>query len=93
NQPQELTPDTFMAGLPGNIQQSVAGAFTRLQRSPEAVYGKTVDPRNPVPQSFVETTPNWYLLQADEMLKRGEIDATTHQALIMYLQLYHGMGQ
>lgn len=91
-QQQELTVDSFMAGLPPQTQQSVAGAFTRLSRSPEAVYGKVEDKRNPVPGSFVETTPNWYLQQADEMLKRGEIDPTTHQALVMYLQLYHGMG-
>lgn len=78
--------DQFMAGLPQNIQQSVAGAFTRLQRSPEAVYGKTKDPRNPS-APFVETTPQWYMAQADEMLKNGQIDAATHQALLMYLQL------
>lgn len=88
-----LTPDTFMGGLPPNVQQSVGGAFTRLQRSPEAVYGKVEDKRNPVPGSFVETTPNWYLAQADEMLKRGEIDQTTYQALQMYMQLYFGMGK
>lgn len=92
NQPTELNVDTYMAQLPPNIQQSVAGAFTKLSRSPEAVYGKVEDKRNPVPGSFVETTPNWYLAQADEMLRRGEIDPTTHQALVMYLQLYHGMG-
>lgn len=86
-QPVELNPDTFMQGLPPNVQQSVAGAFTRLQRSPEAVYGKVEDRRNPVPGSFVETTPEWYMAQADEMLKRGELDPTTHQALLMYLQL------
>jgi hypothetical protein len=91
-QQQELTVDSFMAGLPPQMQQSVAGAFTKLSRAPEAVYGKVKDPRNPVPGTFVETTPNWYLAQADEMLKRGEIDPTTHQALVMYLQLYHKMG-
>lgn len=92
-QQQELTPDSFMSQLPPEIQQSIGGAFTRLQRSPEAVYGKTEDKRNPVPGTFVETTPNWYLAQADEMLRRGEIDATTHQALQMYMQLYFGMGK
>jgi hypothetical protein len=92
-QQQELTPDSFMSQLPPEVQQSIGGAFTRLQRSPEAVYGKTEDKRNPVPGTFVETTPNWYLAQADEMLKRGEIDATTHQALQMYMQLYFGMGK
>jgi hypothetical protein len=86
-QQQALTPDFFMGGLPQNTQQAVAGAFTQLQRSPEAVYGKVEDKRNPVPGSFVETTPEWYMAQADEMLRRGEIDATTHQALLMYLQL------
>jgi hypothetical protein len=89
-QQQALTPDSFMGGLPQGVQQSVAGAFTSLQRSPEAVYGKVEDKRNPVPGSFVETTPQWYMAQADEMLKRGEIDATTHQALLMYLQLNFG---
>lgn len=89
---QELNPDTFMSQLPQNMQQSVAGAFTRLQRSPEAVYGKTEDPRNPVPGTYVETQPQWYLQQADAMLERGEIDATTHQALQMYLQLYFKLG-
>jgi hypothetical protein len=78
--------DQFMSGLPSQIQQSVSGAFTRLQRSPEAVYGKTKDPRNPS-TPFVETTPQWYMAQADEMLRRGEIDPATHQALLMYLQL------
>lgn len=92
-QQQELNPDTFMGQLPQNMQQSVAGAFTKLQRSPEAVYGKVEDKRNPVPGSFVETTPNWYLAQADEMLRRGEIDATTHQALQMYMSLYFQMGR
>jgi len=82
-----LTPDTFMSQLPQNIQQSVAGAFTSLQRSPEAVYGKVEDKRNPVPGSFVATTPEWYMQQADKMLQEGQIDATTHQALLMYLQL------
>jgi hypothetical protein len=87
-QPQpELTPDTFMGQLPPNMQQSVAGAFTRLQRSPEAVYGKVEDKRNPVPGTYVETTPEWYMQKADEMLQNGEIDETTHQALLMYLQL------
>ncbi len=91
NQPQQApTVDSFMGGLPPNIQDSVAGAFTRLQRSPEAIYGKVEDKRNPVPGTFVETTPQWYLAQADEMLNRGEIDQTTYQALQMYLQLYFG---
>lgn len=89
-QQQALTPDTFMAQLPPNVQQGVAGAFTRLQRSPEAVYGKVEDKRNPVPGTFVETTPQWYMAQADEMLKRGEIDPTTYQALQMFLQLNYG---
>ncbi len=84
---QPLTADSFMSSLPAQQQNLVAGAFTRLQRSPEAVYGKVEDKRNPVPGSFVETTPQWFMAQADEMLKRGEIDATTHQALLMYLQL------
>lgn len=88
-----LTPDTFMSQLPPQVQQAIGGAFTRLQRTPEAIYGKVEDKRNPVPGSFVETTPNWYLAQADEMLRRGEIDATTHQALQMYMQLYFGMGK
>ena len=91
-QQQKLNPDSFMGQLPQEIQQSVAGAFTRLQRSPEAVYGKVEDKRNPVPGSFVETTPEWYMAQADQMLQRGEIDATTHQALLMYLQLNFGNG-
>jgi hypothetical protein len=82
-----LTPDTFMSGLPPEQQQSVASAFTRLQRSPEAIYGKVEDKRNPVPGTFVETTPQWYMAQADEMLRRGEIDPVTHQALLMYMQL------
>lgn len=89
-QQTQLTPDTFMSQLPGNTQQSVASAFTRLQRSPEAIYGKVEDPRNPVPGTFVSTTPQWYMQQADEMLRRGEIDTVTHQALLMYLQLYFG---
>jgi hypothetical protein len=84
---QPLTPDSYMAQLPQQLQQSVAGAFTQLQRSPEAVYGKVEDKRNPVPGSFVETTPEWFMAQADQMLKRGEIDPQTHQALLMFLQL------
>lgn len=92
-QQQQLNPDSFMSQLPQEMQQNVAGAFTRLQRSPEAVYGKVEDKRNPVPGSFVETNPNWYLAQADEMLKRGEIDPVTHQALLQYMQLYFQMGQ
>jgi hypothetical protein len=91
-QQQELTPDTFMSQLPAQQQQAVAGAFTRLERSPEAVYGKVQDPRNPVPGSFVETTPEWYMSKADEMLQRGEIDPVTHQALLQYMQLYFQMG-
>lgn len=87
SQPTEMNADTFMSQLPQQMQQSVAGAFTSLQRSPEAVYGKTEDPRNPVPGSYVETTPEWYMQQADKMLESGQIDATTHQALLMYLQL------
>lgn len=92
-QQTKLTPDSFMAGLPQNQQQSVAGAFTQLQRSPEAIYGKVEDKRNPVPGTFTETTPEWYLAQADQMLKQGAIDPVTHQALLMYIQLYYGMGQ
>lgn len=91
NQPQQApTVDSFMGGLPPQVQQAVAGAFTRLQRSPEAIYGKVEDKRNPVPGTFVETTPQWYMAQADEMLRRGEIDETTYQALQMYMQLYFG---
>lgn len=86
-QQQSLTPDTFMAQLPQSVQQSVAGAFTSLQRSPEAVYGKVEDKRNPVPGTFVSTTPEWYMQQADKMFQDGQIDAATHQALLMYLQL------
>jgi hypothetical protein len=94
NQPaQAPTVDSFMGGLPPQVQQAVAGAFTRLQRSPEAVYGKVEDKRNPVPGSFVETTPQWYMAQADQMLQRGEIDPTTYQALQMYMQLYFGTGK
>lgn len=92
-QQQALTPDTFMSGLPEEQQQAVAGAFTRLQRSPEAIYGKVEDKRNPVPGTFVETTPEWYMAQADEMLRRGEIDPVTHQALLMYMQLYLKSGR
>lgn len=84
---EAMTPDSFLGGLPPEIQQGVAQSFTQLQRSPEAVYGKVEDKRNPVPGTFVETTPQWYMAQADEMLRRGEIDETTHQALLMYLQL------
>lgn len=92
-QQQSLNPDSFMGQLPPQVQQSVAGAFTQLQRSPEAVYGKVQDPRNPVPGTFVETTPEWYMSQADKMLQQGQIDPVTHQALLMYLQLYFGAGK
>lgn len=81
-----MNADSFMAGLPQEQQQAVASAFTRLQRSPEAIYGKTRDPRNADPNTYVETTPEWYMAQADEMLKRGEIDPVTHQALLMFMQ-------
>lgn len=90
---QALTPDSFMGSLPPELQQGVARSFTQLQRSPESVYGKVEDPRNPVPGTFVDTSPEWYLSQADELLKRGEIDPQTHQALLMYMQLYYGMGK
>lgn len=92
-QQQALTPDTFMGQLSPQQQQSVAGAFTQLQRSPEAVYGKVQDPRNPVPGTFVDTSPEWYMAQADQMLQQGKIDPATHQALLMYMQLYFGMGK
>lgn len=92
-QQQKLTPDSFLSQLDPQQQASVAGAFTQLQRSPEAVYGKVEDPRNPVPGSFVETTPEWYLQQADRLFQNGQIDAATRQNLIMYLQLYYGLGQ
>jgi hypothetical protein len=81
-----MNADSFMSSLPPQEQQAVASAFTRLQRSPEAIYGKVEDKRNPVPGTFVETTPQWYMAQADEMLRRGEISPTTHQALLMYMQ-------
>jgi hypothetical protein len=84
------TPDTFMAQLPPQIQQQVGAAFTQLQRSPEAVYGKVQDPRNPVPGTFVDTTSNWYAAQADKMYQSGQIDAATYQALLQYLQLQNG---
>lgn len=92
-QQQALTPDSYMQQLDPNMQSSVAGAFTQLERSPEAVYGKVEDPRNPVPGTYVETTPEWYMAQADQMLQRGEIDPATHQALEMYLRLYFKTGQ
>lgn len=92
-QQQALTPDTFMSQLPQNQQAAVAGAFTQLQRSPEAVYGKVQDPRNPVPGTFVDTNPEWYMSQADKMLQSGQIDPVTHQALLMYMNLYFGMGK
>jgi hypothetical protein len=92
-QQQPLTPDSFMSQLSPQLQQSTAGAFTQLQRSPEAVYGKTEDPRNPVPGSFVQTTPEWYLQQADQLYQSGKIDAQTRQALLEYIQLYYGMGK
>jgi len=85
--------DSYMSQLPPELQQRVASSFTQLQRSPESVYGKVEDPRNPVPGTFVETTPEWYMAQADELLKRGQIDPQTHQALLMYLQLYYGKGK
>lgn len=87
-----LTPDSYMSQLNPAIQNSVAGAFTQLQRSPEAVYGKVEDPRNPVPGTYVQTTPEWYMAQADKMLQNGQIDPATHQALLMYMQLYFGSG-
>ena len=40
----------------------------------------------------VETTPEWYMAQADQMLQSGQIDPATHQALLMYMQLYFKMG-
>lgn len=92
-QQQALTPDSYLAQLNPDSQAAVAGAFTQLQRSPEAVYGKVEDPRNPVPGSFVETTPEWYLQQADQLYQSGQIDAATRQQLIMYIQLYYGMGK
>lgn len=90
---QEVSTDSFMSGLPPQVQQGVGSAFTQLQRSPEAIYGKVEDKRNPVPGTFVETTPEWYMAQADQMLKSGQIDPVTHQALLMYMQLYFGMGK
>lgn len=91
-QQQKLTPDTFMGSLSPQEQQAVGSAFTQLERSPEAVYGKVQDPRSPVPGTFVNTTPQWYMSQADQMLQNGQIDEATHQALLMYLQLYFGNG-
>lgn len=94
NSSQNASPlDSFMGQLPPNIQQSVAGAFTQLQRSPEAIYGKVQDPRSPVPGTFVSTTPEWYMAQADKMYQAGQIDEATHQALLMYMQLYFGSGK
>lgn len=92
-QQQQMTPDSYMQSLSPQGQQGVAGAFTQLQRSPEAVYGKVQDPRNPVPGTFVETTPEWYMQQADQMFSSGQIDAKTHQDLLMYIQLYFKSGQ
>lgn len=83
---QEITPDSYMASLSPALQQSVAQAYTQLERSPESVYGKTRDPRTP-DGAYVETTPQWYLLQADQMLQNGQITPEQHQALIYYLQL------
>lgn len=84
---QPVTADSFLSGLPNGVQQSTAGAYTQLERSPEAVYGKVEDPRNPVPGTFVETTPQWYMAQADKMYQSGQIDGPTYQALLQYLQL------
>lgn len=84
---QPMTADSFMAGLDPSQQARLGSAYTSLQRSPEMIYGKVEDPRNPVPGSFVETTPEWQMAQVDEMLKRGEIDPQTHQLMLMYIQL------
>lgn len=84
---QPVTSDSFLGSLPPQVAQQVGNAYTSLERSPEAVYGKVEDPRSPVPGTFVQTTPEWYMQQADEMFKQGQIDAATHQALLMYLQL------
>jgi len=92
-QQQALTTDSFMGSLPAEVQQGVGAAFKQLESSPEAVYGKVEDPRNPVPGTYVETTPQWYMQQADKMLQSGQIDPTTYQALQMYLQLYFKTGQ
>ncbi len=92
SKPQELNVNTFMSSLPEQMRSSVANSFTQLQRSPEAVYGKVEDKRNPVPGTFVDTNPNWYMAQADNLLQQGQIDAATHQALLMYMQLYFGLG-
>jgi hypothetical protein len=89
----QATPDSFLSSLPQETQQGVAQAFTQLQRSPEAVYGKVQDPRNPVPGTFVDTSPQWYMQQADQMYQNGQLDAATYQALQMYMQLYYKTGQ
>lgn len=91
-QNMKITPDVYMSSLPPQMQQSVGSAFTQLQRSPESIYGKVQDPRSPVPGTFVNTTPEWYLSQVDVMQQRGQIDSATAQALKMYLQLYYQMG-
>lgn len=83
---QAMTPDSYMSSLPSNLQRSVAESFTQLQRSPEAIYGKTRDPRTP-DGAYVETTPQWYMAQADQMLQSGQITPEEHQALLYYLQL------
>ena len=85
--------DQFMSSLSPQQQQSVGSAFTQLQRSPEAIYGKVEDPRNPTPGTFVETTPEWYMQQADQMLQSGQISPQDHQALLYYIQMYYKMGQ
>jgi|SRR3990170_273465 len=87
---QPMDANSFLSSLPPQVGAEVTQAFTALQRSPEAVFGKVEDPRHPTPGTFVPTTPQWYMQQVDKMAQSGQISESTRQALLMYLQLLGG---
>lgn len=86
--PAEITSGSFMGMLPPQQQAEVANAFRLIERSPEAVYGRTEDPRHPVPGTFVPTTEEWWFNKVDEMYGNQQISEGTRSALMQFLRLY-----
>lgn len=91
-QPQEMTSDLFLSQLQPQLREGVSSAFRSLERSPEAVFGKVEDPRNPTPGTFVPVTEEWWLNSVDEMHQRGQISDATRQALIQFLRMRFAEG-
>jgi hypothetical protein len=86
-EPTEMTADTFLTTLPPQMQQEVGSIFRQLERRPEVIQNRQEQKGHPVPGTYVNITPEWWLNEVDRMYEQGQISDSTRQALMMYLRL------